>query len=117
MASSGNGGPRTYAVRLAEAAGYEIQDERQRLTGISGPEVGDDWRGGVMEAIRSLATYPERCIVAAEDSFSLTASCVSCYTAASAARLGASSSLCMKPTRATRPRFGCIMSDTARARR
>ena len=96
MAPPRDGEPRIYAVRLATSAGNEIQDEHSRLTAVSGSEIAKDWRDGVREAVRGLATYPERC------------------TVVNAARLGASSSLCMKLTRTTRPQFGGIMSVTAR---
>ena len=67
MASPHNGGPRTYAVRLASSAGRELQEEHSRLAGISDLGVADDWRDGVREAVRGLATYPERCTVVVEN--------------------------------------------------
>ncbi|MDQ2799143.1 MAG: type II toxin-antitoxin system RelE/ParE family toxin [Armatimonadota bacterium] len=59
--------PPFYAVRFAEAARDEIDQEYVRLVGISGIDVADDWQSRLLEAIRSLATYPERCVLAPED--------------------------------------------------
>lgn len=60
-------GPPVYAVRFAEALQDEIDQEYARLAGISGMDVAESWDRGLLEAIRSLATYPERCAVATED--------------------------------------------------
>ena len=62
-----DGEPLTYAVRIATSAGSEIQDEHSRLTAVSGSEIAEDWREGVREAMRGLATYPERCTIADEN--------------------------------------------------
>lgn len=68
MAGTANGEqPRVYAVRLSEDAGDEIEEEQARLEDVSGPDVADDWQQGLSDAIRSLATYPERCVVAPEN--------------------------------------------------
>ncbi len=59
--------PLVYAVRFAEATQDEIDQEYERLAGISGLSIADEWRNGLLEAIRSLATYPERCLIATEN--------------------------------------------------
>ncbi len=59
--------PRVYAVRLTSAARHEIDHEKERLNNLSNPEVAQGWHDGLMEAIRVLATYPERCVTASEN--------------------------------------------------
>ena len=58
-----------YAVRFAEHVPVEIQQEYERLVEINGKEIADDWEDNLMAAIRTLATYPERCALAAEDEY------------------------------------------------
>ena len=58
---------RVYAVRLTSTARYEIDQEKVRLTELSDLAVAQEWQIGVMAAIRGLATYPERCVVASEN--------------------------------------------------
>lgn len=60
-------GPLVHAVRFTEAVQEEIDQEYARLTGISGVAVAADWDHRLLESVRSLATYPERCVVATED--------------------------------------------------
>lgn len=69
MASSnGTGESATvYAVRLAESASDEVEQEHERLQALSGTEVADAWQDGLLSAVRTLATLPERCLVAPED--------------------------------------------------
>ncbi len=59
--------PPVYAIRFAGDVPMEIQQEYERLAEISGTEIADDWQDKLMAAVRSLATYPERCALAAED--------------------------------------------------
>ncbi len=67
MAAPRDGEPRTYAVRLALSAGRELVEEHDRLTNVSSPNAAEDWRNGLLDSVRSLATLPERCVVAPED--------------------------------------------------
>jgi plasmid stabilization system protein ParE len=67
MVSFGNGESHVYAVCLMASAGSQLEEEHRRLADINNYELADSWRDGLMEAIRSLATFPERCIVAPED--------------------------------------------------
>ncbi len=67
MASSDNGELRVYAVRLAVSAGREIAEEHGRLTSQISPKTANDWRSGLLDSVRTLATLPERCAVAPED--------------------------------------------------
>ncbi len=62
-------GPPVYAVRFAEAVQDEIDQEYARLAGISDVDVAESWDRGLLEAIRSLATYPKRCAIAPEDQY------------------------------------------------
>lgn len=59
--------PTTHALRFAEAVQGEIDAEYVRLAGISGVDIADDWESRLLEAIRGLATYPERRAKATED--------------------------------------------------
>ena len=59
--------PPQYAVRFVEAAQEEIDQEYVRLGGISGVDVAEDWETGLLAAVRTLATYPERWKLADEN--------------------------------------------------
>lgn len=59
--------PHSYPVRLAESARQQVNEARARLAEIVGEEVADTWRDGLLDAIASLAQYPQRCAVAAEN--------------------------------------------------
>ncbi len=59
--------PTIHALRFAEAVQGEIDAEYVRLAGISGVDIADDWEHRLLEAVRGLATYPGRCIVATEN--------------------------------------------------
>jgi plasmid stabilization system protein ParE len=56
-----------YALRFTFAARADIDEERVRLAAIVGEEAANSWRAGLLEAISTLATLPQRCIVAQED--------------------------------------------------
>ncbi len=58
---------RVYAVRLTNAARREISQEKDRLTNLSDLAIAQDWQAGVLDAVRGLATYPERCVIASEN--------------------------------------------------
>lgn len=56
-----------YAIRFTEAVQGEIDAEYVRLADISGVDIADDWENRLLEAIRGLATYPERRAKATEN--------------------------------------------------
>ena len=59
--------PPQYAVRFVETAQEEIDQEYVRLAGIRGVDVAEEWEAGLLAAVRTLATYPERWKLADEN--------------------------------------------------
>lgn len=59
--------PQTYAVRIEPEVSAWIEREHARQASRSGAEAADAWEGGLLSAFASLATYPQRCVVATED--------------------------------------------------
>ena len=66
-APDGDETPRVYAVRLAPGVAAWITAQGRRIAGEADPPAADAWEQGLLDAIASLATFPERCAVAAED--------------------------------------------------
>lgn len=62
-----SGSETVYAVRLSAPFTQVLVSEHTRLETINGPDAADQWVAGLMETVRSLATLPERCVVAPED--------------------------------------------------
>jgi len=62
-----NAGERVYALRLSAPFTEALVREHARLETLSGPAAADQWVAGLTEALRSLATLPERCAVAPEN--------------------------------------------------
>lgn len=56
-----------YAVRLAESAVRQAEAALVRIIETEGLNAAEDWQAGLQAARASLATLPERCIVAAEN--------------------------------------------------
>lgn len=59
--------PLVYAVRIAPATASGMQAEVRRLTADAGASFADTWEHGLLSVIATLATFPERCAVAAEN--------------------------------------------------
>jgi len=59
--------PTVYAVRVAASARDALLAERDRRAELFGRAQAIDWYNGALAALRSLATYPERCTLAPED--------------------------------------------------
>jgi plasmid stabilization system protein ParE len=57
---------RSYAIRITQSARNDIDNYYARLRAMEGVPVADEWRTGLLEAIGTLATLPERCSVAPE---------------------------------------------------
>lgn len=60
-------GPPVYSVRLSEPAAVQIEVEHARQREDFGPDAADAWEDALMDAIGSLATFPQRCAVAPEN--------------------------------------------------
>ncbi|MGI4788382.1 MAG: hypothetical protein ACRYFS_05975 [Janthinobacterium lividum] len=58
---------RVYAIRLTHPARQQIEQEYDRQNQITRLEIADEWRDGLSDAIRGLATYPKRRNVSLED--------------------------------------------------
>ena len=58
---------KVYAVRLAGGVARTIASEYERLEELTGPMLADRWRDGILDTIQSLATLPERCVIAREN--------------------------------------------------
>ncbi len=56
-----------YAVRLALSARETLLQERARQSAAAGPAQADAWYAAMLETLRSLATYPQRCPIAPEN--------------------------------------------------
>jgi len=56
-----------YAVRLALSARETLLQERARQSQTAGPAQADAWYAAMLETLRSLATYPQRCPIAPEN--------------------------------------------------
>lgn len=59
--------PPVYAIRLTLEARLELDEEHNRLVELANFKMANEWRNGLLDAIRTLATLPERCVVAPED--------------------------------------------------
>jgi plasmid stabilization system protein ParE len=59
--------PSIYTVRPSARAADQIEAEHSRLEGTAGASIADAWEDALMDAIASLATYPERCAIANEN--------------------------------------------------
>lgn len=59
--------PLVYAIRLTMEARLELDEEHNRLAELTNLQRADEWRNGLLEAIRTLATLPDRCVIAPED--------------------------------------------------
>lgn len=109
-----------YAIRLAGGVSQTIATEYERMEGLSGPDVADRWRDGMLDTIQSLATLPERCVVANENPLyqavrGPTATVRQIiFQRGGAGPPGACCSPFMKPTRMTRPPSGYGTFATAR---
>ena len=57
---------RVYAVRLTLEARTNLDAAFVRLATLSNEEVARAWRDGLLDALASLATLPERCPIAPE---------------------------------------------------
>ena len=56
-----------YAVRLSEPAVRQAEAALERILETEGPDAAEKWQEGLDTARASLATLPERCIIAAEN--------------------------------------------------
>lgn len=56
-----------YAVRLSEPAVRQAEAALERIIETEGLDAAEDWQEGLQAARASLATLPERCMVAVED--------------------------------------------------
>jgi plasmid stabilization system protein ParE len=59
--------PTVYAVRPSERAAAQIEAEIERQEKQRGSTDADDWASTLLDAIGSLATYPQRCPIASEN--------------------------------------------------
>jgi plasmid stabilization system protein ParE len=64
--SSGSDRPSSFALRLHERAFRDINAAHARFAALVSPEIADEWRDGLREAIASLAAKPRRCPLAPE---------------------------------------------------
>ena len=56
-----------YAVRLSEAAVRQADAALERIIEAEGPDAAEEWQEGLNTARASLATLPERCLIAPEN--------------------------------------------------
>ena len=61
--------PVVWALRLTEGAREDLAAAWQHLAATAGEEVANDWSGGLYSALASLAEWPERTPVAAENPY------------------------------------------------
>lgn len=52
--------PHVYALRISARARADIEEAAMRFANLSGEQVANEWRDGLYEAIRPLATTPRR---------------------------------------------------------
>jgi plasmid stabilization system protein ParE len=53
--------PRRYVVRLTDRARGEIERAYEGLRDAAGVRVADEWQDGLVAALRTLSTFPQRC--------------------------------------------------------
>ena len=56
-----------YAVRLSEPAVRQAESALERIIDAEGPDAAEEWQEGLDTARASLATLPERCLIAPEN--------------------------------------------------
>jgi len=59
--------PEVYAVRLHRLASDDIDEVQARLMASVGEEYAEEWHEGLLSVLATLATYPERCVLAHEN--------------------------------------------------
>ena len=59
--------PETHAVRLHRLASDDIDEVQARLTASVGEAYAEEWHEGLLSVLATLATYPERCVLAREN--------------------------------------------------